>query len=528
MAPSSRAGRSGSPSAAQGSRSLAELLAKLPDAPLLPRNGATRVDSVVADSRRVSPGALFVAVRGTRADGHDFVREAVRAGAVAVVVERVPAHDPGVPVVRVPDARRALAELAARWHGRPAERLRLVGITGTVGKTSVLSAMGALLPAAGLRAGLIGSLGSSGPGSTPEHPGLTAPDPLRLHEELARLAAESCDLAVMEVTSHALVQRRVHGLRYELGVFTNLLPLEHADYHGSFLAYVKAKGRFLAHLLPGAPLVFNADDPAVRQLIGGYQGPLVACGAAPGANVRIEDVDVSPRGTRFALAAPDALPRPDGGETRPFRAVLHVPLLGRGNVANVALAATAAICLGAPPDAVPEVAAALVPPRRRMQVVHRGRFTVLDDTVGHPDSVSGLFEVVERLRPRRVHVAWAVRGRRGAGINRRCAEALAVWAVRVPPATLVVTRSVEAAGAADRVDAVEHRAFVLPLRRAGVPFVERERLDEAVWKVMERARDGDLVLLAGAQGMDGAREIALDWLEAHAGGGERPRSGSAE
>jgi len=507
--------RRASPSGPYGSRSLGELLESVPNARPPAGSESAPVSGISADSRAVAPGSLFVALRGGRIDGHAYIAEAVRRGAGALLVERPLADDPGVPVVQVTDSRRTLADLAASWYCHPARRLRLVGITGTVGKTSVLSMMGAILQRASARPGLLGSLGLKGSGDY-EPTGFTVPGPLLLHADLARLADEGCEMAIMEVTSHALSQQRVHGLRFDLGVFTNLLPLEHADYHGSFRAYVRSKLHFFEHLAPAAPIVFNADDPAVRQLMEGRDVRAVSAGRAEEASVQVAVAEVTSRGTRLTVRARRPLPRSWTEEASPFEVSVHLPLLGRANVTNAALAATAAICAGAPPDVAAEALSHFPPPERRMQIVHRGRYTVLDDTVGHPDSLSALFEVVEKLGPRRVHAAYVVRGRRGPEINRCLAEALVVWRERVPLDTLVVTCSREAADALNLVEPDEYDAFLAPLKDARVPFREQERLDDAVHEVLEQAGRGDLVLLLGAQGMDRGQDIARSWLADHA------------
>jgi UDP-N-acetylmuramoyl-L-alanyl-D-glutamate--2,6-diaminopimelate ligase len=497
-------------------RSLSDLFDAVPE--LRGRSAAdTRVSSITTRSEEVVPGALFVALRGTRVDGHAFVDEAARRGAAAAVVEEDGA-DPGIPVFRVPDTRLALAALAAEWHGRPAERLSLVGITGTVGKTSTLAVLEALLAAAGVRVGTIGSLGVKVDGEPIERHGYTAPDPLLLHGEMARLVEEGCRLVAMEVTSHALVQERVAGLRYGLGIFTNLLPLEHAEYHGTFADYVRAKVRFFDHLEPGAPVVHNADDRAVRRVVRERPVTPVACGTARTATVRVEPESVSASGTKLVLNVRRPFPRMGGGEVAPVRIPVEMRLLGRSNLSNAALAATAALALGVGPDTVREVLAGLTPPRRRLEMLHRGRFLVIDDTVGHPDSVSALFEVVGRLEPRRIQVAFAVRGQRGPRINGHVGKALAIWAEQLPLGTLVLTRSAEAADERNRVEEREYAAFVRPLRAAGIPFTERERLDEAVPAALEAAEEGDIVLLLGAQGMDRGAEIARGWLGERGGG----------
>lgn len=475
------------------------------------------IRDITADSRAVRPGSLFVAIPGTRADGHDFAGPAAAAGAAALVVERAPA-DPAaasLPLVYVDDARSAIARLAAAWYGHPAQRMPLVGITGTVGKTSMLTVTEAILRAAGVRVGTIGSLGLRLDGGTLEESSYTVPEPLLLHRWLARLAEGGCGLVVMEVTSHALVQERVAGLRYAAGAFTNLVPLEHAEFHGSFRAYVEAKSRLFDHMEEQAPLVYNADDRAVRRIVRDRAVQPVGCGSARTADVRIERVHVTAGGTRFVLHVRRPLPRIDGGMVAPFRLPLALALLGRSNLVNVVLGAALSLVAGAAPDALPHVLASLPAPRRRMQLVHADGFLVLDDTVGHPDSVSVVFETVEQLAPRRVHAVWAVRGQRGSRINRYNAEALAIWRRRVPLATLVVTRSADTADERNRVSDEEYDAFLRPLRRAGVAFEESAALAPAVQTALARAGAGDLVLLLGAQGMDRGAAVAQAWIREH-------------
>lgn len=491
--------------------SLPALLAALETAtPVVPD---TAVAGITADSRAVRPGSVFVAVPGTARDGHDFIFAAVAAGAVAVVVERRPDADPGVPVIEVESARRALARLAAAWHGHPARRLSLTGITGTVGKTSVLTLLHAILERAGLHAAAIGSLGAR-VGASQEDTGHTTPGPLLLQEELRRAVDEGLRRAVMEVTSHALVQERVHGLRFDLGIFTNLLPLEHSEYHPTFRGYANAKLRFFQHFDPGATLIYSCDSPTARGIVAGRDLRLVGCGSDAGAAVRVSSMEATLEGTRLWLSVQRPLERLDGGTLAPVSFELRLRVLGRSNRANATLAAAAGLCLGAEPEHVRDALEAMEPPRRRMELIHRGRFAILDDTVGHPDSVSALFDTVRGLAVHRLHAVFAIRGRRGVRVNEALGEALAIWARQVPLATLVVTGAEDTADERNRVSPDEREAFLRPLRRAAVPFDERATLGESVPAVLEAARDGDLVLLLGAQGMDAGADRARRWLAA--------------
>lgn len=480
------------------------------DSPTRPED--VRITGITSHSQDVCDGSLFVAIRGTKVDGHDFIGDAALRGAAAVIVEESPLTDPGVPVFRTENSRRLLAELAAEWHGRPAETLSMVGVTGTLGKTSTLTMLEAILTADCRRVGSLGSLGLKIHGTTLEATGYTAPEPLVLQKELARVADDGCEIALMEVTSHGLDQERVAGIEFDLGILTNLIPLEHQDYHGSFRAYVDAKRRFFDHLGPCAPLVYDVDNLAARRLVHDYEIEPIGCGTARSAMVRIEPRAVTASGTSFVLNVRRTIPLVSGGNLDPLRLPLEIRLLGRSNVSNATLAASAALSFGVDPDVIQDSLAGIPPPRRRMEIIHQEGFTILDDTVGHPESISAVFQVAEAFSPRRIHIAFAVRGRRGRKINNQSGRTVAIMAARFRPDTLVVTRSEEAADERNRVEDGEAESFQEPLLDAGIPFLERKRLDEAIRTVLDRARDGDLVLLLGAQGMDDAQAITREWL----------------
>jgi UDP-N-acetylmuramoyl-L-alanyl-D-glutamate--2,6-diaminopimelate ligase len=479
------------------------------------------VTGLAARAEDVRPGALFVALPGTSADGHAFIADAARRGASAMVVERDVGGALDVPLIRVGNSRRALAELAAAWHGRPADHLTLIGITGTAGKTSTLSLLETALVAGSERVGSIGSLGLHIQGERQDRTVYTTPDPLVLHHELSRLRAAGSVLVAMEATSHALMQERIHGLRFRMGIFTNLLPLEHSEYHDGFDDYVRAKSRFFHHLAPDAPLVFNQNDPVTRVLIEARKLNGVPVGSGRRACVRVTATETSAAGTRLQLHVVRPISLLEGGTVEPGDLDLRLRLLGRSNVMNAALAATAALAAGVDGDIVANALANFAPPRRRLEVVHQGHLTVLDDTVGHPESINAFFEVVEKLRPRHVRVVFAVRGRRGERINDQNAQSVAIWAERLAVDRLVVTRSADTADDLNRVERSEYEAFLAPLRERGIPFREIDQVEDAVHAVLEEAEEGDLVALLGAQGMDTGQDIARAWLAAH---GERPAS----
>ncbi|HEU5169897.1 MAG TPA: Mur ligase family protein, partial [Gemmatimonadales bacterium] len=298
---------------------------------------AGALTALTSDSRTVVPGAVYVAVRGSQADGHRFVPEAVRRGAAAVVVED--AQRAGVPELVVGDGRRAAIVLARAWHGDPGRRLRLVGITGTNGKTTTTALLRHLLNVRGT-AGSIGTIGAiDGEGApVPSTAGsLTTPGPIDLQGTLAGLLARGVTDVVMEASSHSLDQGRLDGLTFAAGVFTNVTR-DHLDYHGTMAAYLAAKLKLAGTLGATGVEVVCADDDAWHALPRGARR--LTFGLRPEADVRACDLVLEARGSRFTLAG------------RFGSAPLTLPILGDFNVANALAAAAGAVALGLPPAEV--------------------------------------------------------------------------------------------------------------------------------------------------------------------------------
>lgn len=510
---------------------------------------APPVLGIAHDSRRVIPGDLFVALPGTRIDGADYLREAVARGAVAGCVARDALGrlgDVGIPLLPVSDPRAALARLASAFHDHPARCLTLVGVTGTLGKTSTALLVQAALAASGedRSVGVIGSLGARvaglaaarvRAGALPHLDGMTTPDPPALHRALRAMADAGVPLVAMEVTSHALAQRRVEELGFALGIFTNLVPDEHLEFHATPEDYLRTKARFLDHLRPGAPLVHNADDALVvrtveqaaartpRPLVGVSLGTSAAAlGAGHVASdpaVCVESLRGDAGGSTFSLHVRRPLPRLEvagGGTVAPCIVPIALPVLGVQQVANAALAATAALVAGATSRGVTEALAEMSPMRRRMNVVRSDGPVVVDDTTGHPDTLRAVFASVAGIPHATLRVLFGVRGMRGPAINERLGRALGET-VRAQAqrgaVELVVTSADEASDARNRVQAGERDAFLAGLAAVGVPCRHVRRLDDAVRAVLRGCGATDLVLLLGTQGMDGAATIALDELD---------------
>lgn len=349
------------PSAPRGRRPaparLDLLLADLHVLELRGEAAGVAVGAVTADSRAVTPGSLFCCVSGTTSDGHDYAPDAVAAGAAAVICERPLDLDPHVVQAVVADGRAALAAVAAAFHGHPSRSLRVAGITGTNGKTTTAYLLRSVLEAHGWSTGLIGTIGAER--TTPEAP--------ELQERLAGELDAGRDAVAMEVSSHALAQRRVDAVEFEVVGFTNLTQ-DHLDYHGDMESYFRAKASLFDPARARLGVV-NADDPFGRRLLERCELQLVPFSMADAAGL-VVDADT-------------------GGSTfRWHGEPVRLSLGGRFNVANALCAATIGHELGVPARTVAAGLSAVTTVPGRFERIDAGQpFTLVVDYAHTPDAL---------------------------------------------------------------------------------------------------------------------------------------------
>ncbi|MDK2855949.1 MAG: UDP-N-acetylmuramoyl-L-alanyl-D-glutamate--2,6-diaminopimelate ligase [Bacillota bacterium] len=471
------------------------------------------VRGITCDSRLVKPGDLFVAVRGSRFDGHAFIGEACLKGAVAVVAEVQEQAIP-VPCLIVPDSRLALAELAAHFYGHPSRSLEVVGVTGTNGKTTTACMIEHILRTAGHPTGLIGTVGVKYRTAVfPAH--LTTPGADELQAHLAAMRAEGLRFVVMEVSSQGVKTGRIHGLRFSFGVLTNI-TLDHLDTHASFQEYMAMKKRFLDMLAPDRTVFVNCDDLGARTLLENLSARVVTFGCHPQSDLQITQLANEPGGTRFTLL----IRRPVHTHSltvAPLTLPLGLRILGAHNAANAAAAAGVALALGVEAKYVAKALATFPGVERRLEVYRLGKVTVIDDTALNPASLEAIFAAVTHLPYRRLLVVYALRGRRGPAVNRINALVIAQWAQRLSFNALITTNAVYHVGPNDTVTPEEEAAFFATLRACGLTSLHFPDLKEALAAALNRIRPGDLLLLLGAQGMDAGHALLQDlWTERRA------------
>ena len=360
------------------------------------------------DSRQVGPGGLFFALRGTAADGHDFVAAAVANGAAAVVVEQPVSLPPTVVPVLVADSRGAMARMAARFNGDPTAGRPLIGITGTNGKTTTTYLIEGILAAAGLPAGVLGTI-SYRFGEIRVEASHTTPESTELQAALRQLAAAGARSFVMEVSSHALEQHRVDGCHFDVGIFSNLTR-DHLDYHGTMENYLAAKQRLFAELLrpDGVKQVrraaVNMDDPAGAAIAAAAACPVVTYGTGPDRDVHPVNVSMSVNG----IAGNISTPKGDFA--------FHSALLGRFNLSNIMAAVTAGIALDLPLATIKSGIENHLPVPGRLERVANSRgVTCLVDYAHTGDALENVLVTLSELKEGRLITLFGCGGDRDRG-----------------------------------------------------------------------------------------------------------------
>jgi UDP-N-acetylmuramoyl-L-alanyl-D-glutamate--2,6-diaminopimelate ligase len=512
---------------------LAALLAAVGDLvsgpePSLDAAAADRpVKAVAYDSRKTAPGSVFVALKGQRADGRAFAAQALGRGATAVVAETPPPPDVSAPWIVVRDSRLALARLAAAFYGYPSRELQVVGITGTNGKTTTAYLVSALFEAAAVRCGMLGTIVYR-TGAEERDAVRTTPESVDIQQMLREMVSLQCGACAMEVSSHALSQRRVDQTQFAAAVFTNLTR-DHLDFHGDLESYFAAKRRLFEMLGPDAAAVINIDDPRGASLAG-LGGRTLTYAVDRPADIYPTKLTQTIRGLAFEAITP-------AGSIE-----VRSRLVGRPNIYNALAAIGAAAACGLPGDAIARGIAALDGVPGRFQIVSGADddITVVVDYAHTDDALKNLLETARPLATARLITVFGAGGDR----DRTKRPLMGHVAARLSDLVILTSdnpRSEDPAAIIDEIrrgvtvpaertrpaDAREGQAkYTPPTATAYLAITDRSL---AVERAIALARPEDVVLIAG-KGHEkyqviGDREVPFDDVEVARRALERRRGG---
>ncbi len=445
------------------------------------------VTQVVSDSRQVTPGSLFVAIAGQRNNGHLFVSEAAARGAVGVVVNHPVETVAPATVIEVNDPRHALALLAAKFYANPSAKLRVIGVTGTNGKTTTTYLVRQILKSAGRRVGLLGTVVYEMEGEEFPAP-YTTPDPLMLQSCLARMVDRGIQDVVMEVSSHALEMNRVSGCEFDVAVFTNLTQ-DHLDFHRTMDRYFSAKEQLFLKLGQGEKKIeskralINRDDPWGQRLLHHHQAPAWTYGLSPSANIWAEGVRSSLQGLQFMAHTPAG------------KIAIRSPLLGAYNVSNILAAIGVGLHCGLRLEIVRKGISDLWLVPGRFERVEAGQdFSIIVDYAHTESALARLLESVASLTRGRIITVFGCGGDRDQSKRvpmGRAAARASDWVIVTSdnprsenPRSIIEQIEMGVQEAIRESDQATRYDIVLDRRRA-------------IEKAVTMARQGDVVVIAG-------------------------------
>jgi UDP-N-acetylmuramoyl-L-alanyl-D-glutamate--2,6-diaminopimelate ligase len=444
---------------------------------------------VTHDSRQVRRGWVFVALRGLKADGVAFAPQAIAKGAAAVIAEHPPDTPSEIPWIVVADARRALALLSAEFHRHPSRQMKVVGITGTNGKTTTSYLLAAMFEAAGVRCGVMGTV-SYRIGDRELQATRTTPEAPDVQALLRQMVDAGCGACVMEVSSHALALARVEGIEFAAGVFTNLTR-DHLDFHADMEDYFAAKRKLFDMLPAEAPAVVNLDDPRGIALVDAAKRP-VTYAINRAADVSPGPLTYSLEGLAFDLRTPQGI------------AQVRSRLVGRPNVYNILAAAATAAALGTPLAAIERGLSELegVPGRFELASGRDDDITVIVDYAHTDDALRNLLETARPLAERRLITVFGCGGDR----DRSKRPLMGMVAARLSD-VVVITSDNPRSEDPERIIEEARRGAQPELRNGRTELLTIVDRKDAIATAVRGAHAGDVVLIAG-KGHEKYQEIA--------------------
>lgn len=473
------------------------------------RVNAVSVKGIAYHSGKVKPGEAFVCIKGYETDGHLYLKDAVKKGAVLAIVEDLQ-EDVEVPQIPVKDSRVALAKLGAAYYGHPSKKLQMIGITATNGKTTTSFMVHRILQDAKMDAGIIGTVMVQY--RDKKIPALlTTPESLDLQGHFADMVKEGISHVTMEVSSSAQELSRVVDVDFDI-VSMNNISKDHIDNHGSFERYFEVKSRLITWAKPGSTVILNLDCPYSKSLINETKGNVVTFGIDDKTgDFTIDNLDLSTGRGRFDFVVPKDISL-SGRTVKRGRVTVELSVPGYHSVYNSIVAAIIGLAAGISPEAVATSLQGFKGVERRFEFIYEKDFTIVDDHFANPGNIEMTLETLEKMEYNRLHILYAIRGHRGPVVNRENGEALVKWVPKLKVDTFLATEGQGYVMEKDRVTEEERRIFDEVTKEAGMDVTVYSTLQESIDAVLSRAKKGDVILLAGCQGMDFGGKLILEAL----------------
>lgn len=469
------------------------------------------ISQIAYHTQKAVADSLFVCVKGYKTDGHKYLGQAVANGSTVAIVEDFQ-PEIAIPQLKVENARIALARLGSAYYDKPSEKMKVIGITATNGKTTTAFMTNAIFERHGLKTGLVGTVVVKiDDESIPSD--LTTPESLDLQSYFYKMNEKQVSHVCMEVSSAALEMHRVESVDYDI-VTLNNIGRDHIDLHGNFEQYYAAKSRLIKEAKPGSWAVINLDDPNCAALIDKTQANVLTYGLDnPNADLSVTTFDLSTGRARFTIAIQKAF-TVDGYTYEPqsFEVALAVP--GFHTICNSMMAIIISLLCRIPIETIQQGLLDFEGVERRFEFIFEDMFKVVDDHFANSSNIDVTFETMKYMKYEKLRMVYAIRGSRGVTVNRENAESIVKWSKILGFNELIATKSSSLMTIKDVVTPEEEAVFMEIMNAAGIQVTLFEELEPALDAALDLVQKDDVILLAGCQGMDFAAPIVLKKLQA--------------
>ncbi len=467
------------------------------------------IENIAYHSGSVKSNSLFVCIKGIKTDGHKYLEDAVKKGAVVAIVEEIN-KDVDIFQILVDDSRKALALISSAFYDFPAKSMKMIGITATNGKTTTSYMVNSILENFGFKTGLVGTVVIKADKDIISSE-LTTPQSLDLQSHLYNMKNKGVTHVTMEVSSSALELDRVFGIDYDIVAFNNI-SREHIDLHGSYENYFNIKSSLLKNADKGSFAVINMDSKEIASLADEISAEIISFGVQnKNADILCNDLDISTGRAEFTVEIKKEI---KAGDTiynpQTFNISLSVP--GYHSVYNAMSAIVIGLLCEIPIDIIQKSFRSFEGVERRFEFIYEDDFKIIDDHFANSGNIDVTMKTLDYMDYKKLYLVYAIRGSRGPIVNSENANSIAMWAKKLNIKTVTATLSRDYTTSKDIVTDEELDVFMKIMEESNIDVNLYENLEDAVEDVLKKAEKDDAILLGGCQGMDYGANIALHKL----------------
>jgi UDP-N-acetylmuramoyl-L-alanyl-D-glutamate--2,6-diaminopimelate ligase len=468
----------------------------------------SEIVKIAYHTNQVENGTLFVCIKGYEVDGHRYLSKALELGAIVAVVEDL--QDVNIPQIVVPNSRLALALLSSAFYGDPSKKLYTIGITATNGKTSTSFMVDSILKAARFETGIIGTVMTRYKDQLiPSF--LTTPESLDLQGYFKDMLSKGVSHLTMEVSSSGQELNRVGGIEFNVVAFNNVSP-EHIDQHGSYEAYLYHKSKLIKHASADAWAILNADDVYTYSLYNQTQAKVLTFGIEnKNADLQVVELDLSSGRAQMTVELKRTI-QTAFGELQGTKFDVKLSVAGYHSVINALSAIACTLVSGIDLESIKKGLLDYQGVERRFEIIYEHEFKIVDDHFANSGNIEVTMQTLDMMSYNNLIMLYAIRGSRGVTTNKENALVMAKWAHKLGLKRMIATLSQSHVGKKDTVLKEELDVFLEVMKNEGIHIDLFNELPDALDAGLDRARQGDLIMLAGCQGMDYAGKIILEKL----------------